>query len=40
MTGVVIERAAPRHAYDIDEILRACFPRPAEAMLVARSTRP
>jgi putative acetyltransferase len=34
MAGVVIERAAPRHAYDIDEILRACFPRPAEAMLV------
>jgi len=34
MTGVVIERAAPKDAFDVDEILRACFPRPAEAMLV------
>lgn len=32
--GIAIERAAPRHAFDIDEVLRACFPRPAEAMLV------
>jgi putative acetyltransferase len=32
--GVVVERAAPRDAYDIDDILRACFPRLAEAMLV------
>ncbi|WP_431469054.1 GNAT family N-acetyltransferase [Sphingosinithalassobacter sp. LHW66-3] len=29
-----IQRAAPRDAHDIDAILRACFPRPAEAMLV------
>ena len=34
MAGIVVERAAPRDAYDIDDILRACFPRPAEAMLV------
>ncbi|MCM8730523.1 GNAT family N-acetyltransferase [Hephaestia sp. GCM10023244] len=32
--GVVVERAAPRHAYDIDDLLRTCFARPAEAMLV------
>jgi putative acetyltransferase len=29
-----IDRAAPKDAYDIDDILRACFSRPAEAMLV------
>ncbi|HVJ00230.1 MAG TPA: N-acetyltransferase [Sphingomonas sp.] len=34
MDGIVIERAAPRDAYDIDDILRACFPKPVEAMLV------
>ena len=34
MAGVVVERVAPRDAYDVDEILRACFSRPAEAMLV------
>ena len=32
--SIVIERAAPKDAFDIDEILTACFPRPAEAMLV------
>src|SRR3546814_21141284 len=32
--AIVVERAAPRHAYDIDELLRTCFARPAEAMLV------
>jgi putative acetyltransferase len=34
MGGIVVERAAPRDAYDIDDILRACFPKPVEAMLV------
>jgi putative acetyltransferase len=34
MGAIVVERAAPKHAYDIDEVLRTCFPRPAEAMLV------
>lgn len=34
MTGIAVERAAPRDAYDIDDILRTCFPRPVEAMLV------
>jgi putative acetyltransferase len=32
--SVVIQRAAPGDAHDIDAILNACFPRPAEAMLV------
>ena len=32
--AVTIERAAPKDAFDIDEILNGCFPRPAEAMLV------
>ncbi|GAA4770595.1 N-acetyltransferase [Stakelama sediminis] len=31
---IAIERAAPKDAYDIDDILTACFPRPAEARLV------
>lgn len=34
MATVVVERAAPKDAFDVDEILRACFARPAEAMLV------
>lgn len=31
---VAIARAAPKDAHDIDDILRGCFARPAEAMLV------
>ncbi len=34
MDGIVVERAAPRDAHDIDDILRTCFPKPVEAMLV------
>ncbi|MGN6374098.1 MAG: GNAT family N-acetyltransferase [Sphingomonas sp.] len=34
MDGVVVERAAPKDAFDIDAVLNTCFPRPTEAMLV------
>jgi putative acetyltransferase len=34
MEIIFVERAAPKDAFDVDEILRGCFPRPAEAMLV------
>ncbi|WP_228275178.1 GNAT family N-acetyltransferase [Stakelama tenebrarum] len=33
-TSIAITRAAPGDAYDIDDILTACFPRAGEAMLV------
>ena len=32
--SIAIQRVAPKDAADIDAILHACFPRPAEAMLV------